>query len=107
MGWNALGGRARREWNPRYYRVVEEFGEATGIPVLLNTSFNLRGEPIVGSPVDVWHTFVKSGIDVLVLEGSTGWKGVRQEHDSSNTSGWKSPCWGTTKGNSHDGRKES
>ena len=57
----------RREWNPRYYRVVERFGEATGVPVLMNTSFNLRGEPIVSSPADAWHTFSKSGIDVLVL----------------------------------------
>jgi carbamoyltransferase len=39
----------RREANPRYYDLVEKFGEATGVPVLLNTSFNLRGEPIVTS----------------------------------------------------------
>lgn len=58
----------RREWNPRYYRVVEKFGEATGVPVLLNTSFNLRGEPIVNSPSDAFNTFSKSGIDILVLE---------------------------------------
>jgi len=57
----------RREWNPRCYRVVEKFGEATGVPVLMNTSFNLRGEPIVSSPVDAWNTFSKSGMDVLVL----------------------------------------
>jgi len=57
----------RREWNPRYYRVIERFGEATGVPVLMNTSFNLRGEPIVSSPVDAWNTFSKSKIDVLVL----------------------------------------
>ena len=58
----------REEWNPRYYRIVKKFGEATGIPVLLNTSFNLRGEPIVNSPRDAIQTFSKSGIDVLVLE---------------------------------------
>ncbi len=58
----------REEWNPRYYQVVKKFGEATGIPVLLNTSFNLRGEPIVTSPADAFNTFSKSGIDVLVLE---------------------------------------
>ena len=57
----------REEWNPRYYRIVEKFGEATGVPVLLNTSFNLRGEPIVASPVNAFNTFSKSGIDVLVL----------------------------------------
>ena len=58
----------REEWNPRYYRIVKKFGEATGIPVLLNTSFNLRGEPIVTSPTNAFNTFSKSGIDVLVLE---------------------------------------
>lgn len=57
----------RREWNPLYYRMVEKFGEATGIPILLNTSFNLRGEPIVSSPSDALKTFSKSGIDQLVL----------------------------------------
>lgn len=58
----------RREWNPRYYRVVEKFGGATGVPVLLNTSFNLRGEPIVNTPSDALNTFSKSGIDLLVLD---------------------------------------
>jgi len=58
----------REEWNPRYYRVVEKFGQATGVPVLLNTSFNLRGEPIVTTPANAYSTFSKSGIDVLVLE---------------------------------------
>ena len=58
----------RKEWNPRYYQIVKKFGEATGTPVLLNTSFNLRGEPIVNSPANAFNTFNKSGIDVLVLE---------------------------------------
>jgi carbamoyltransferase len=58
----------REEWNPRYYRVVEKFGQATGVPVLLNTSFNLRGEPIVATPANAYSTFSKSGIDVLILE---------------------------------------
>jgi carbamoyltransferase len=57
----------RREWNPRYYQVVKDFGEATSVPVLMNTSFNLRGEPIVSSPTDAWETFSKSGIDAMVL----------------------------------------
>jgi carbamoyltransferase len=60
----------RRSWNPRYYDVVDRFGRATGIPVLLNTSFNLRGEPIVASPEDAYNTFRKSGIDVLVMENA-------------------------------------
>ena len=56
-----------RETNPLYYDLIASFGEATGVPVLLNTSFNLRGEPIVTSPKDAWNTFVNSDIDSLVL----------------------------------------
>jgi carbamoyltransferase len=56
-----------RETNPRYYGVIERFGDLTGVPVLLNTSFNLRGEPIVSSPKDAWNTFQNSDIDTLVL----------------------------------------
>lgn len=58
----------RREWNERYYDLVKLFGQATGVPVLLNTSFNLRGEPIVASPQHAYRTFSNSGIDTLVLE---------------------------------------
>jgi len=56
-----------RETNPRYYGLIERFGQLTGIPVLLNTSFNLRGEPIVTSPRDAWNTFQNSDIDILVM----------------------------------------
>jgi carbamoyltransferase len=56
-----------RETNPRYYGVIERFGQITGTPVVLNTSFNLRGEPIVSSPKDAWNTFQNSDIDLLVL----------------------------------------
>ena len=58
----------RREWNPRYYRVVERFGDETGVPILLNTSFNLRGEPIVTTPENALNTFSKSGIDTLYID---------------------------------------
>lgn len=57
----------RREWNPRYGALLEKFGEAAGIPVLLNTSFNVRGEPIVSSPQDAMRTFHKSGLDVVYI----------------------------------------
>lgn len=56
-----------RETNPLYYDVVKHFGEATGVPVVLNTSFNLRGEPIVNTPRDAFNTFKNSDIDMLVL----------------------------------------
>ncbi len=53
--------------NPRYYRLIERFYQATGVPAVLNTSFNLKGEPIVESPQDAFNTFSKSGMDMLVL----------------------------------------
>jgi carbamoyltransferase len=56
-----------REVCPRYHRLIEAFGAATGIPVVLNTSFNLRGEPIVNTPAEALATFWGSGIDTLVL----------------------------------------
>ena len=53
--------------SPRYHRLIEKFDEATGIPLVLNTSFNLKGEPIVATPQDALNTFSKSGMDILVL----------------------------------------
>jgi len=53
--------------NPCYYSLIEEFYKRTGVPLVLNTSFNLRGEPIVCSPADAFNTFSKSGIDILIL----------------------------------------
>lgn len=57
----------RRETNPAYHRVIEKFGEATGVPVILNTSFNLKGEPIVETPLNAFNTFTRSEMDVLYL----------------------------------------
>ena len=57
----------RQSTNPAYHRVVEKFGEATGVPVVLNTSFNLKGEPIVETPANAFNTFSRSEMDVLYL----------------------------------------
>jgi carbamoyltransferase len=57
----------REEWNPGYYNLIKKFGQATGVPVLLNTSYNLRGEPIVNTPVNAINTFAASDIDQLVM----------------------------------------
>jgi carbamoyltransferase len=59
----------RQEWNPLYYQAIKRFGEATGVPVLLNTSFNLRSEPIVNTPANALNTFAKSDIDTLYMDG--------------------------------------
>jgi carbamoyltransferase len=53
--------------NPLYWRLIHEFGQRTGVPVVMNTSFNLRGEPIVSSPTDAIRTFFSSGMDALVI----------------------------------------
>jgi carbamoyltransferase len=53
--------------NPLYHRLITCFGDATGVPLLLNTSFNIRGEPIVNTPEDALNTFANSGIDMLVI----------------------------------------
>lgn len=53
---------------PRYYQLIQRFGEATGVPVLLNTSFNLKGEPIVNTPREAFRTFSISEMDLLVLD---------------------------------------
>lgn len=52
---------------PRYHRLLTEFGLRTGVPVLLNTSFNVRGEPIVCSPADALRTFWASGLDMMAI----------------------------------------
>jgi carbamoyltransferase len=54
--------------NPYLYAILDAFERRTGVPVLINTSFNLRGEPIVSSPSDALKTFYASGIDSLALE---------------------------------------
>ncbi len=55
-----------RDVEPRYYRLIEEFGKLTGVPILLNTSFN-ENEPIVTTPQDAVECFVKTRMDLLVL----------------------------------------
>lgn len=57
----------RRDQNERLYRLIEEFDRITGVPVLLNTSFNVKGEPIVETPEDAIACFLGTGIDHLAL----------------------------------------
>jgi len=59
----------RREDNPLFHALLERFSERTGCPVLVNTSFNVRGEPIVESPADAYACFMRTDMDVLVLGG--------------------------------------
>lgn len=57
-----------KEETPKYYGLIEKFGELTGVDTVLNTSFNLKGEPIVNTPENAFSTFSRSEMDVLVLE---------------------------------------
>ena len=54
--------------NPQYHALIRAFGDASGTPVILNTSFNLRGEPIVNTPAEAFSTFARSEMDALVLD---------------------------------------
>jgi carbamoyltransferase len=56
------------ERHPRFHRLLRAFEDLTGCPVLINTSFNVRGEPIVCTPRDAWRCFLATGMDALVLE---------------------------------------
>lgn len=58
----------KRNVNPFYYDIVKEFYRLTGVPVLINTSFNMHEEPIVASPQDAVKSFLASGLDYLVME---------------------------------------
>jgi carbamoyltransferase len=53
--------------NPKFYELIEEFSKLTGVPVVLNTSFNVAGEPIVNTPSDAIRCFHGSGLDALVI----------------------------------------
>ncbi|HYT75802.1 MAG TPA: carbamoyltransferase [Vicinamibacterales bacterium] len=54
--------------SPRYHELITRVGRATGVPVVMNTSFNLRGEPIVNTPAEAISTFARSGLDALVMD---------------------------------------
>jgi carbamoyltransferase len=80
-----------QEINPRYYQLISEFERITHCPVLINTSFNVRGEPIVCTPEDAYRCFMRTEIDYLVMENTllgkndqTGWKtdeGWKKEYE--------------------------
>src|SRR5262245_1232743 len=73
--------------NPRYHRLLKEFERKTGCGVLVNTSFNVRGEPIVCSPKDAFTCFMRTEMDVLVLENCVLYKD--KQKPLSQDSDWK------------------
>ena len=71
------------ERHGRYYRLMKEFKRQTGCGVIVNTSFNIRGEPIVCTPADAYRCFMASDMDVLVLENCLLRKKEQPEQDES------------------------
>lgn len=67
VDWSARLQTVRREDNPIYYDLIAEFNRLTGCPVIINTSFNVRGEPIVCSPEEAYDCFLRTEMDSLVI----------------------------------------
>ena len=68
VNYSARVQTVHEETNPRYHALLEAFYSRTGCPLLVNTSFNVRGEPIVLTPEDAYRCFMRTEMDVLVLE---------------------------------------
>ncbi len=73
--------------NPRYHALISAFYKRTGCPVVINTSFNVRGEPIVRTPEDAWRCFMRTNMDVLVVGNYVLYKGEQKPLDED--SSWK------------------
>ena len=78
----------RRETNPLYWKIIAAFKNLTGCPVIVNTSFNVRGEPIVCTPGDSYRCFMRTEMDVLVLENCVLLKEDQPKFED--TSDWRS-----------------
>lgn len=73
--------------NPAYYALIKEFDRLTGCAVVVNTSFNVRGEPIVCTPQDAYRCFMRTEMDLLVLEDCLLWK--TEQPESEKDESWK------------------
>ena len=72
--------------NPEFRRLLQAFRAKTGCAVVVNTSFNVRGEPIVCTPQDAYRCFMRTGMDLLVLEDRLLWK--HEQPAQSNDEQW-------------------
>ena len=73
--------------NTRYYKLIQAFKKRTGCPSIVNTSFNVRGEPIVCSPQDAYRCFMRTEMDVLVLQNQILLKS--QQPKTETNENWK------------------
>ena len=76
-----------KETNPKYYNLINEFKKITNCPILVNTSFNVRGEPIVCTIEDAFNCFMGTNLDILVIEDFILYK---NDQDSSLLKDYKS-----------------
>jgi len=76
-----------KETNPRYHKLISRFEEKTGCATIVNTSFNVRGEPIVCSPEDSYRCFMRTEMDVLVLDDFILYKEAQPKFDDK--SNWE------------------
>ncbi|MDC2995042.1 carbamoyltransferase [Prochlorococcus sp. AH-736-F09] len=74
-----------RKTNPRYYELINAFKRRTGCPTIINTSFNVRGEPIVCTPQDAYRCFMRTEIDILVLQNQVLYKGEQPKVEKNET----------------------
>jgi carbamoyltransferase len=70
-----------------YHAVIEEFERLTGCAVIVNTSFNVRGEPIICTPEDAYRCFMRTEMDVLVIEDCILYK--KEQPDWTETEDWR------------------
>ena len=82
----------RRDTNPLYYDIIDAFHRMTGCPVIVNTSFNVRGEPMVCSPEDAYRCFMRTDMDLLVLENFLLEKIGAAEDRTKTSRGRRSSC---------------
>ena len=67
MDYSARIQTVHKETNEKYFNLLKRFKEKTNCPILVNTSFNVRGEPIVNTPLDAFNCFMGTGLDKLVI----------------------------------------
>jgi carbamoyltransferase len=72
-----------KETNPKYWHLIDAFEQLTNVPILINTSFNVRGEPIVSSPEDAYRCFMRTEMDYLVMENIILQKEAQPKRDKN------------------------
>ena len=76
-----------KETNSRYYNLINAFKKLTNCPLIVNTSFNVRGEPIVCTPQDAYRCFMRTEMDILVLQNQILYKSAQPKVEKDET--WK------------------